>query len=130
MLKSNEENRYLMTRVGKTYHIEDRKNLLINVLRKNSIMKKDTAYLTYTSTALFGPINTLRLLTIEDPKVSQACNMVELIKQGVEESKQWLREIFTEGIVMAAVGNYRDKGYLASLRKMFITITNFIFFKN
>lgn len=122
MLKSNDENGYLLSKVGKVLQLVDEEEDIIYAVRINSIMKEDTAYLTYTSTALFSLINAMGLLTLEDPDVPQACNMMELIRKGICGSKEWMRERFSEGVLMAAVGNSRDEGYLASLRKMFMVV--------
>lgn len=118
----NKENLYLVERVGKAILIKLPQENVMYLVRPNSIMKGDCAYLTYTSTALFSPINTLGLLTIENQGISQGCNLMELIQEGIDKSSQWFRERFTEGIVMAAVGNSRDEGYFASLRKIYMVL--------
>nr|QMP82410.1 polymerase PA [Coleopteran orthomyxo-related virus OKIAV186] len=120
ILKNNEENLYLVSNIKNKIVVKTNDYIIYS--KPNAILKEDTAYLTYTSTSLFSPINLVGLITMEDPCIKQNCNIIEKINRTLKGKEKWLLERFTESVVMAAVGNSRDEGYFASLRKLFMVL--------
>lgn len=92
------------------------------LIRQNSIKKDDPTYLMFVQNALFVPINLFGALTLDNPNVRATTNMFKLIKQSFSECHLWVRERYTEGVVMALIGDSRDEGYFAVLRKTFLVL--------
>uniref|UniRef100_A0AAT9JQ28 Polymerase PA n=1 Tax=Blattella germanica orthomyxovirus 1 TaxID=3133491 RepID=A0AAT9JQ28_9ORTO len=90
------------------------------IITQNSIMKEDTSYLTFVNNALFLPTNLFGIAILEDPKCPTRYDPMSGISSLVVHESKWFLERYTEGIVMASIGNSRDEGYFACLRKMFL----------
>lgn len=85
-------------------------------------MKEDASYCTFMSNSLFLPINMFGVMTIENPSVDSDCNMKSLMHRTLEENSTFFIERFTEGILMAMLGNSRDEGYFACMRMIFMVL--------
>lgn len=120
------ENRYLLDHMNKGMYYTGKR--YYTLVRRTAIMKEDCAYLTFTNIALYNPINMLGLLTLENKTVSQGCNMMELVRNTISDSSQFFIDRFTEGVLMAAVGNPRDEGYFSCLRKILYTTVHELYF--
>jgi hypothetical protein len=64
-MKGGEKSEFFIKYMPKGLHYIC-KNVIVTV-RQNAIMKEDGCYNTYTSNALFTPINMLGCLTLENP---------------------------------------------------------------
>ncbi|KAL4706362.1 hypothetical protein ACJJTC_016656 [Scirpophaga incertulas] len=72
-------------------------NFLI-VLRQNSVMKEDSTYNAFITTALFTPINMLGCLTLENPNIRREENMDALLNNTLERGNSWFVERAIEDI--------------------------------
>lgn len=71
---------------------------------------------------MFIPINMLGSMTLENPNISQSENMVEYIQSISARGKEWFLDRYIEGLCFALLGNARDEGYFAHIRKLFMVI--------
>nr|QMP82384.1 polymerase PA [Phasmatodean orthomyxo-related virus OKIAV172] len=120
ILPNNQENKYLLGVINK--HSLWHNNNFIVAARRNAVMKEDSAFITFNQNAMFVPANLLGVMTMENPDVRADTNMAELVSEFFEENKEWFVERFTEGVLMSAIGNSRDEGYFAQLRKVFMMV--------
>ncbi|UPT53755.1 MAG: polymerase PA [Bactrocera correcta orthomyxo-like virus isolate Bz] len=102
---------------------KDGRRLLI---RQNAYKKIDAPYLAYIRNSLFNPANLLGdMLSCKMKKV----NMTNLTYQADEllrnfESSRFFVDRVTENALMAVIGNSRDEGYFAMLRKLLMILLN------
>nr|QMP82374.1 polymerase PA [Lepidopteran orthomyxo-related virus OKIAV1731] len=91
-------------------------------VRQNAVMKEDSTYNSFITTSLFTPINMLGCLTMENPGIRRDENMKTLIERTLDSGKEWFIERAIEGTLFSMIGNARDEGYFACLRKLFLVI--------
>ncbi|UPT53747.1 MAG: polymerase PA [Bactrocera tryoni orthomyxo-like virus] len=90
------------------------------LIRQNAYKKIDAPYNAYIKNALFGPTN---LLGDIFNKTSLNTNLLDVRKQTLDlvsnkEKVDFFIERVIEGILMCVIGNTRDEGYFAMLRKI------------
>nr|QMP82387.1 polymerase PA [Blattodean orthomyxo-related virus OKIAV181] len=121
-VNSNPQNRTFCKYIRKAKVIQTKEKLI--VIRQNSIMREDTSYLTFNINSIFLPTNLFGTALLEDPQCPQSFDVLERKQELLDKERTWFRERFTEGILMAAIGNSRDEGYFACLRKIFLVLFN------
>lgn len=92
------------------------------VIRQNAFMKEDSTYNTFTTNALFTPIIMLGCMTLENLNIPSNEDMVNLINSIFSRGESWFLDRMVEGLMFALIGNARDEGYFACLRKMFLIL--------
>lgn len=92
------------------------------VMRQNSIMKEDPCYQGFVMNALFCVANNLGYMTLECPNLRPDVNMPEFIEETLAECEGYYKDRFIDGLLFATIGNSRDEGYFACLRKIFMIL--------
>lgn len=115
---NNPENKFMTGQITNGIRYTGKRMLVL--VRTNSTMKEDNAYCTFTSTSLFSPLNTAGMMIMENHSVLQDHNVRAEANTFIKTSAAWVMERFTESVLMAAIGNSRDEGYLANLRKIYM----------
>nr|QPL15360.1 polymerase PA [Hymenopteran orthomyxo-related virus OKIAV175] len=126
IMLNNDSNIYLLATQEK-HDVWYNDNFIL-AIRQNSIMKEDPSFVTFNSNSLFVPANLLGVMTMENPNVAPNINMHLFVEDFLRDNIDWFVERFTEGVLMSAIGNSRDEGYFAQLRKLFMLI--FVFRRN
>nr|QPL15349.1 polymerase PA [Raphidiopteran orthomyxo-related virus OKIAV180] len=101
---------------------DDKETPFFLLVRQNSIMKEDPSYGTFNANALFVPLNLLGAMTLENTTLPSDYNPREALNKILQDHSDWFCESFTEGLLMAMIGNSRDEGYFALLRKLFMIL--------
>nr|QPL15297.1 polymerase PA [Hymenopteran orthomyxo-related virus OKIAV174] len=123
ILENNHDNRSLLG-IQKKHDIWFN-NLFLIAVRPNSIMKEDSSFITFNGNALFVPSNLLGVMTMENQNVAPNIDMKAFVTNFLEVNLNWFAERYNEGVLMAAIGNSRDEGYFAQLRKLFMLILTY-----
>lgn len=93
---------------------------MLVVMRQNSIMKEDPCYQGFIMNALFCVANNLGYMTLECPSIRPDIDMTFFIEETLGECDVYYKDRFIDGILFATIGNSRDEGYFACLRKLFM----------
>lgn len=118
--KTCEENINLLWDSSKSYWMKGPTHIYL--VRQNSIIREDPCYLMFNINSLFLPTNLYGISLLQKPNSAANLNVRGLIKNMTEEEKAWYTDRFTEGVIMSAIGNSRDEGYFAFLRKLFMVL--------
>lgn len=124
MIKNDEMSTTMLTSCHKriVFLMRDYRAILV---RQNSIMREDTCYLTFAHNSLFSVANNLGYMTFENSNVRQNENMRAYISSALESGSDFLKERFVDRIMFCCIGNSRDEGYFACLRKLFMVVFSF-----
>nr|DBA44341.1 TPA_asm: polymerase PA [Diachasmavirus orthomyxi] len=95
------------------------------IIRQNAVNKEDPSYITFITNAIFMPANLLGVMTVENPNLGAAENAINLIARTLKDNGIWLRERYSESVLMSLIGNTRDEGYFSILRKLFMIMIQF-----
>nr|AVR52571.1 PA [Photinus pyralis orthomyxo-like virus 2] len=122
IVKNSHKNRTIIKYLNSGSVCETDQSLI--VIRSNSIMKEDSCYNTFLINSLFNPLNTLGAMTMEHPGIHPNTRMDVFMKDLHRSNKKWFASRVTEGILFAVIGNSRDEGYFAMLRKIVMIVFN------
>lgn len=120
LLKSDQDSQTFAHSLEKALILKTKETWV--VIRQNSIMKESCSYNTFSLTSLFSPINLLGCMTLENPSLPRSVDMELQILEMWESGMEWVIDRFVEGLLFSQIGNSRDEGYFACLRKMFMVV--------